>query len=113
MPSALQTVLGITIQSKDETKPGVESAEGNISKLHQGVLKTTAAWSAMGVATSGAVGFLSESARTAAEAGASEERLKTALENTGVSWEKGGEEIQKQIEAGAKLAFTHDQMRSS
>lgn len=113
MASALETVLGITIQSKDETKPGVESAEGNISKLHQGVLKTTAAWSAMGAATSGAIGFLSESARTAAEAGASEERLKQAVENTGASWELAEPAITKRIEDGAKLAFTHDQMRTS
>lgn len=113
MASALETVLGIVISSKDETAPGVASAEGNISRLGRGVLGATAAWSAFGSATTTAVGFLSDAARAGADDEASTLRLQQALENTGASWAAQQGAIEARIEAGQRLAFSDDQMRDS
>jgi len=105
--------MDIVLSSKDQTGPGIVSAEGKLAKLKGDVSSMMAIWSGLGAAATTAAGFLSEAARSAADDQASVDRLAQAVKNSGSSWEASKAAIEARIAAGQDLAFTDDQTRDS
>lgn len=105
--------LNIVLSTKDETGPGVDSAEGKLAKLKGSVANMSAMWSALGAASTAAMGFLSDAANAAAEDSASNDRLSQAIKNTGSALDANSPSIQAVIAANQDLAFSDDETRDS
>jgi hypothetical protein len=101
-----RAVLSLETDSSKFEK-GMDAAEGKTRAFG------AAAAAAAGVLAGAVVGALSDAARAAADDAANVLKLKTAVENSGVSWEANRGVIERRIKAGQNLAFTDDQIRDS
>lgn len=103
--------LQILLSAKDEASAVLEQTSGKLGKLG-GAAK--GAFGIIGGAAGGAaVGILSDMARAAAADEVGMVALKTAVENTGVSWEDNSAAIEERIKKGQALAFSDDDVRAS
>jgi hypothetical protein len=113
MAGASDAALNIVLSTKDETGPGIDSAEGKLGKLKGSVATMAAAWSALGGAATAAIGFLSDAANAAAQDQASTDRLSQALKNAGADYDASSPKIQNLIAKNQDLAFSDDETRDS
>lgn len=109
---SLQIVIGGDSAGATRALGNIESSLGKMQRGLGDVIKTAAGF-ALGFAFTQAPGILLDAAKAAATDAASQAKLQQAVQNTGVSWEKYGEQLNATIEAGIKKGFADDQQRDA
>jgi len=101
--SSAQSMGTAVSRAGSDASAGLAKTEAATSKAASGFKALQGATA--GLVGSAVVGFLSDSARAAAEADVSSDRLRTSIEATGKSYEQYAKQIDAAAEAGLKLAF--------
>ena len=101
--SSAQSMGTAVSRAGSDASAGLAKTEAATSKAASGFKALQGATA--GLVGSAVVGFLSDSARAAAEADVSSDRLRTSIEATGKSYEQYAKQIDAAAEAGLRLAF--------
>src|SRR5215831_9280476 len=106
--------MGVAVETAGTVgATGLKQTEAASSRLRTAFEGMRGAGGSLAVVLSSVGELTGEVSRSAAEAGASEERLKTAVADTGASYEDYARQIEDAIAKGHDLAFSHEAVESA